>query len=90
MTDDQPEPLGAFTEVILRRNVTLPDGGTNGIEAAFSIPAGPVSGDLIHALADIVDRLDRAQATGIAEKHGDAAGMQFLDRVAEATRRWTS
>lgn len=89
MTAEQPDPPDPFTEVLIRRNVHLPDGTRNGIEAAFSLPAGPVSGDLLHALADIVERLDRAQAEGIADSHGDAAGMEFLDRVTEATRRWT-
>ena len=86
--DDQPTP-GAFTEVILRRNTVLPDGSTHGSEGAFSIAADPVSGDLLHALSAMVDRLDKATARGIAEAHGTEAGLAYLDRVAEATARWT-
>ena len=86
--DDQPSP-GAFTEVILRRNTVLPDGSTHGTEGAFAIAADPTSGDLLHALAEIVDRFDRATARGIAEKHGTEAGLAYLDRVAAATARWT-
>lgn len=86
MTD---ETIGAVTEVMLRRNVVLPDGSTHGIEADFSINGDPVSGDLLHCLAQMVESFDRATARGIAEGHGDAAGMAFLDRVAEATSRWT-
>lgn len=86
--DDQPTP-GPFTEVILRRNTLLPDGSTHGSEGAFSIASDPVSGDLLHALSAMVDRLDKATARGIAEKHGTEAGLAYLDRVAEATARWT-
>lgn len=83
------QPVGPFTEVVLRRRTVLPDGSPHGTEAAFSIDSAPVSGDLIHALARMVDRFDRATARGIAEEHGDAAGMDYLDEVADATRRWS-
>lgn len=88
MTPDE-QTVGAFTEVLIRRRTMLPDGTTHGTEAAFSVGSDPVSGDLVHAFASMVDKIDRATARGIAEEHGDGAGMDFLDRVSEATARWT-
>ena len=91
MTHDPPceHPPQAFTRITVERNVLLHDGTPHGSVAAYTLPSGAVSGDLIAAFADIVTRLDQSTAEAIAERHGAAAGMDFLDRVAEATARWT-
>lgn len=91
MTHDPPceHPPQAFTRITVERNVLLPDGTPHGSVAAYTLPSGAVSGDLIAAFADIVTQLDQSTAEAIAERHGAAAGMDFLDRVAEATARWT-
>lgn len=91
MTHDPPceHPPQAFTRITVERNVLLPDGTPHGSVAAYTLPSGAVSGDLIAAFAEIVTRLDQSTAEAIAERYGAAAGMDFLDRVAEATARWT-
>ena len=89
--DDQPcthDPQ-AFTRITIERNVLLPNGEPHGSVAAYTIPSGAVSGDLIAAFADIVTRLDQSTAEAIAVKHGAEAGMRFLDEVRAATARWT-
>ena len=89
--DDQPcthDPQ-AFTRITVERNVLLPDGTPHGSVAAYTLPSGAVSGDLIAAFADIVARLDQSTAEAIAVKHGAEAGMRFLDEVRAATARWT-
>ena len=87
--DDCTHDPQAFTRITIERNVLLPDGTPHGSVAAYTLPSGAVSGDLIAAFADIVTRLDQSTAEAIAVKHGAEAGMAFLDEVRAAERRWT-
>ena len=86
--DDCGHEPTAFTRITIERNVLLPDGGPHGSVAAYSIPSGAVSGDLIAAFAGIVQRLDQSTAEAIAAKHGAEAGLAFLDEVRAAEARW--